>query len=202
MRFYAENHKGEDIFYVEIQNCSGYGNFIEISLPKTVFHLPDVKCLVRSIFSCPFNTTTMLKYVEQLISLLKSKGELTGFYFQDIELKSNNKFNSEQSIIMNELLLNQPIPYLKLITIESSPFLFRFICRELYVHNKSHLINLSHENIEWHLSPKIILTEMKNSSSIYPISYELQELNSQFEVIYLLISHIGKHPNAFYFIKS
>jgi hypothetical protein len=199
MIFYAENEKGNDIFYIEISNCQVYGNLIESSLPESVFKIPNVLRLIRRINKCEINSLELLSYVDELIEFLKGRNEYSYFYFQEVELKVNGKFNIEQSNTMIEIILNQPIPFLEIITINSNPFLFRLIYKEILLFEKLEPLLIDKQTLD------LSIEEFINNQTIdleflnLPVEYRITKLKYNEKFIYLNVKYQGENPTAFYF---
>lgn len=199
MRVYAENEMGRHLFYVEINNCEGDGNFIECSLPQTIFNLHDVRAIARQIFTSEFNTPYMLKQLDQLISLLKTKKELICYYFQPVELKANGRFNIEQANVMIEILLKQNPPNYQVVSIYSNPFIFRIICKELLAYDKSQMKTISSTHPNNPFIENIYITKNNLTNGSLPVEYKVQQIKLQNQTCSLFIKYFGEHPCEFYF---
>jgi hypothetical protein len=155
--------------------------------------------IARRIFRAEYKSSLMLKYLDELIILLKSKKELTCYYFKPVELRANGKFNTEQSNVMHELFLEQNLPKFEVVSIYLNPFLFRFICKEILTFDKSKLKTISKTSYYESLLEENQFTEPNSNNYNQIVEYKIQDIKIHGLPYSLYIKYYGEHPFEFHF---
>lgn len=127
MRYFAKNAVGDDLFFVEFIRTPAGWYVVETSLPDIIFSYEDVKAHVRKVLKYKPRSIEYLKAVNELLFCIKIKKAYSVYYFQSVELKHNGSYNSEQSNVMGEIIMNQDIEFFKPVNMQSNPFLFRYV---------------------------------------------------------------------------
>jgi hypothetical protein len=100
---------------------------------------------------------------------------------------------------MYELLLKQDLPNLQVVSLNSNPFLFRIICKELLAYDKSKLKTINRTSFNEPFLNSIQVLKSNSINDNHTIEYKAQEIKLHGLSGLLYIKYYGEHPCEFRF---
>lgn len=195
MRHFTKNSDGVDLFFVEFIRIHDGWYSVESSLPDIIFQFDDVKAHVRKILNYQPRSIEYLKAVNELLFCIKLKKAYSVYYFQPDELKYNGCYNSEQGNVMGEIIPNQEFNFFQPVTMQSNPFLFRYVYHHIDLFKNESINDCSIEEYFRFMPDENKITNHANEKC----SVKYLKLN-EFDGIYLKV--INDMPVEFYFYRQ
>lgn len=195
MRYFAKNAVGDDLFFVEFFRTPDGWYSVESSLPDIIFQFEDVKAHLRNVLN---NDSSSIEYdtsVKVLLFSMIERETFSVYYFQPVELKHNGRYNSEQSNVMSDIIPNQDINFFQPVTMQSNPFLFRYVYSHIDLFKNESINDCSIEEYSRYIPDENKITNHANERC----SVKYLKLNED-DGIYLKV--INDMPVEFYFYRQ
>ena len=165
-----------------------------------IFNYTDVVRLIRSVLKQNFFSYNFEISVQNLLNVIKSKTELTRYYFQDVELLADGTFNMEQCDVMGELIDGKNAEFFQPYSIENNPLLFRYVYQVVNIFDGKDLIESSLSEYLQNLMFAFRVERVEKEYNYY--KYKVMHLQNRAMNDRLYIMYIEKMPVEFYFYRK